>query len=218
MSSIHSYRKNVHLDASGVADALSWCAAGGFESEGYDGIIYNPTVGTASGSSGAAVPPNTNAIVNFTMRLQQISEASWTGSDGSNPSGQDRYVYTLTTWLRTHASPYAYAEVTSYIPGSITAQTATIIPYSSTNSASSSNAAAAVATLQSTLSSNSASIFDPQIFGTTTATGITSSGRRPKRSRWMASFDLQIIVTTSKLKLVCVHHSNREMWLIRDSH
>lgn len=155
---------------------LSLCTAGGFESEAYDGIIYNPTIGTASGSSGAAVAPNTNAIVNFTMRLQQYSEASWTGTDGSNPSGQDRYVYTLTTWLRTHASPYAYAEVTSYTAGSITAETASIIPYSNTNTASSTNAAAAVATLQSTLSSNSASIFDPQIFGTTTASGITSSG------------------------------------------
>ncbi|KAK9833199.1 hypothetical protein WJX74_009946 [Apatococcus lobatus] len=149
-------------------------AAGGFLSEAYDGILYNPTV--VSGSTGSTVTPNTNAVVNFRMRIASYSEAAWTGSDGTSPSGQDRYLYTLTTWLRNNTSPYAYAQLLGYTVGSIDQNVNVVLPYTSTNPSSVQGANQAVAILTSTLTSNSASIFDPTIFGATTASGITSSG------------------------------------------
>ena len=150
-------------------------AAGGFYSPAYDGIIYNPFVGSSSGMIGAT--PNTNAVVNFTASIETTFVA-WNGDDGSYPTGQDRYLEALDRYLRINVSPIAYAEVHNAAPGSVKAPTGVIVPYTNTNQASVSGANAAVANLKSTLASDSgrAGIFSDAGIGAVSASDITSSG------------------------------------------
>ena len=156
---------------------LMLLAAGGFYSPAYDGIIYNPFVGSSSAAGMSRAAPNTNAVVNFTASIETTMDA-WTGTDGSYPTGQDRYLEALDSYLRINVSPMAYAEVLNAAPGSVKASTGVIIPYSNTDQASASGANAAVASLKSTLASDSgrAGIFSGAGLGAVSASDITSSG------------------------------------------
>ncbi|KAK9864752.1 hypothetical protein WJX84_011573 [Apatococcus fuscideae] len=164
-----AFREAFNVNQS-VADSY-----GGFYTPAEDSIIYNPYVGTSAGSK-VAVTPNTNAVVNFTATIESYTMDTWTGVDGTSPTGQERYLYTLDTYLRTNTNPYAYAEVNMATSGSVNAPTGVVIPYSNTDPTSASDASLAVTNLKSTLTSNSAQIFDAATFGSVTASDITSSG------------------------------------------
>ena len=134
-------------------------ADGSFNAGDYAGIVYNPTNDTL-------VPaPDATLVLAFTVTMISYTKESWLDQ------GETDYIQALTTWLQINVNPDAYGNVTSYTVGSVTAQTAAIVPYSSTSPSSVSAANAALTTIQSTLANptSASNVFGAQ-FGSIAAT------------------------------------------------
>lgn len=106
-----------------------------------------------------------SAVVNFTVTLRVYTYASWSGLDGTSPKGQDQYINAWNAWLQSNISSAAYARLSGYQSGSITAETQAFVPYNSSNQSAVAAATSAIASISAAVTSSTNSILDASTFG-----------------------------------------------------
>ena len=120
-----------------------------------------------------------SAVVNFTVTLRDYTYASWSGLDGTSPKGQDQYIYAWDAWLQSNISSAAYARLSGWQSGSITAETEAIVPYNSSNQSSVAAAISAIGSISAAIASSTNSILDVGTFGASSGVVTTPQSKCP---------------------------------------